>query len=757
MTSPHQADFIKEVSRRRRERRIILITIPLIVVLTYIESHFFRFGGDLPVGGNIVILALMNINLILLLFLLYLVTRNVVKLFFERKRNIFGHRLRTKLVIAFIALSLMPTIILFGLATQFISMSMEYWYSIQVEQSLKKSLEVGKRVYEDAINRGLSVGNRLSDLIKKKDLLAQRSPEPLRTLVQEARRNSQLQSLEVTSRQRKIAAKDSREGLSPLALRPQVAEVLHRVVKTREAQSQIISSPDGDLVCTVSPVIDSGDAKKIAGLVVTGTLLPRDLLASMTEISQGFENYQQMKMLKNPIKLSHLIMFSIVTLLIVFSASWFGFYLARTITVPIQELAEGTRRIAGGDLDVHIDQDTDDEIGTLVDSFNQMTVDLQASQKALEASNQELRRSSEEVERRRRYMETVLRNVAAGVISVDAEGHIQTINQSAESIFGVKAEEVVERHYTRCLQSDQMEIVKQFIEAHRVTKQKTLQRQVRSSVGNRLMTLLVTASVLHDHEGQYLGNVVVLDDLTDLEKAQRMAAWREVARRIAHEIKNPLTPIQLSAQRLRRKYLQHLSRDGKLFDECTRTIIKQVEELKHLVNEFSNFARMPTANPTPNNLAGIVQEALTLFRESHPGTRFLFRQQNPLPLLDLDREQMKRVMINLLDNAVAAVSDNGEIQVALSFDEILKIVRVEVADNGPGIPPEDKIRMFEPYFSTKERGSGLGLAIVSTIIADHHGFVRVRDNHPRGTTIVIELPGGSRAPVLPVGESPQGS
>jgi two-component system nitrogen regulation sensor histidine kinase NtrY len=266
------------------------------------------------------------------------------------------------------------------------------------------------------------------------------------------------------------------------------------------------------------------------------------------------------------------------------------------------------------------------------------------------------------------------------------------------------------------------------------------------------MTLLVTVSILQDEEGQYLGIVVVFDDLTELEKAQRMAAWREVARRIAHEIKNPLTPIQLSAQRLRRKYLQRFTEDGKVFDECTRTIINQVDELKLLVNEFSNFARMPTADPAPNDLAEIVQETLSLFSESHPSTNFIFEQQDPLPLLDLDREQMKRVMINLLDNAVAAVDGDGEIRVNLSFDEILKIVRLEVSDNGPGIPPEDKIGMFEPYFSTKEKGSGLGLAIVSNIIADHQGFIRVRDNQPRGTTIVIELPGGSRTSAEPVTE-----
>jgi two-component system nitrogen regulation sensor histidine kinase NtrY len=528
--------------------------------------------------------------------------------------------------------------------------------------------------------------------------------------------------------------------------------VIQQVTGRRESLNHITPTATGDTIWTLSPVLSSRDTKKVTGLLIVGQLLPKSLLANMAEITRGFQNYQQMKMLKKPIKIGHLIMLSLVTLLILFCASWFGFYLAKGITGPIQELAEGARRIADGDLDVHVEQDSDDEIGTLVNSFNRMTLDLQASKSALEESNLELKLSSEEVERRRRYMEIVLRNVAAGVVSVDAEGHIRTINKSAESIFGVKSEDVLHRHYSDLLQTNHMEIASKFIEMHQITKHRTMQRQVRSLVGNRLMTLLVTVSILLDEEGQYLGIVVVFDDLTELEKAQRMAAWREVARRIAHEIKNPLTPIQLSAQRLRRKYLKSFTKDGKVFDECTRTIINQVDELKLLVNEFSNFARMPAASRSPNDLAEIVQETVSLFSESHPSSDFIFEQHNPLPLLDLDREQMKRVMINLLDNAVAAVDGNGEIRIKLSFDEILKIARLEVSDNGPGVSAKDKIGMFEPYFSTKEKGTGLGLAIVSNIIADHHGFIRVRDNQPQGTTIVIELPGGSRTSTEPVAE-----
>ncbi|MEE8621918.1 MAG: ATP-binding protein [Syntrophobacteria bacterium] len=744
MISPQKPDRTREQRRRRRERTIIIVSLVLIVLLTYLESHFLQFGSKLPMGSNVIIFALMNINVILLLLLVYLVTRNVVKLIFERKRNIFGHRLRTKLVITFFTLSLFPTIILFGLASQFISTSMEYWYNIQVEQSLKTSLELGKSFYQKAINSGSTVGNQIGETVSKGDLLDHIKRQQLLNLIREARREHRLHNIAIYSNNLKPLAWDPQSESPPIVLDQPMQDVIQQVATNRRSLHHITPSTAGDLIWTLTPVYTPTDTKQMAGLLIVGQLLPKDFMTSMAEITRGFENYQQMKMLKKPIKISHLIMLSIVTLLILFCATWFGFYLAKSITVPIQELAEGTRRIADGDLDVHVDQDSDDEIGALVNSFNRMTLDLQASQAALEETNLELKLTSEENERRRRYMEIVLGNVAAGVVSVDGEGHLRTINKSAESMFGLQAEDVLHRHYSEVLQTNHMEIAGKFTEMHQITKQRTMQMQVRSLVGNRLMTLLVTVSILHDEEGQYMGIVVVFDDLTELEKAQRMAAWREVARRIAHEIKNPLTPIQLSAQRLRRKYLRRFAEDGKVFDECTRTIINQVDELKLLVNEFSNFARMPAASLSPNDLPEIVEETISLFRESHPSTSFAFEQQNPLPLLDLDREQMKRVMINLLDNAVTAVDGNGEISVNLSFDEILKIARLEVSDNGPGIPAKDKIGMFEPYFSTKAKGSGLGLAIVSNIIADHHGFIRVRDNQPRGTTIVIELPGGSR-------------
>jgi two-component system nitrogen regulation sensor histidine kinase NtrY len=271
-------------------------------------------------------------------------------------------------------------------------------------------------------------------------------------------------------------------------------------------------------------------------------------------------------------------------------------------------------------------------------------------------------------------------------------------------------------------------------------KQDILDRQIELQMNESRVTLRINLNLLEDDNGDFLGTVVVFDDMSYLIKAQRMAAWREVARRIAHEIKNPLTPIQLSAQRLRKRYLSRFAEDDNVFDQSTETIIKSVEELKILVNEFSQFARMPAAKPLSNNLNEIISEAVTLYSEAHKQIRITFSPDESIPQLQLDRDQIKRVLINLLENAVAAVGPDGEIEVRSSFNQELKMVTFSVADNGHGIPASDKPRLFEPYFSTKKTGTGLGLSIVSSIVTDHHGFIRVKDNTPRGTRFIVELP-----------------
>lgn len=315
-----------------------------------------------------------------------------------------------------------------------------------------------------------------------------------------------------------------------------------------------------------------------------------------------------------------------------------------------------------------------------------------------------------------------------------------TVNKSAERLLNISTGEVLGRHFREVLLPAQLDIVNGILRDLIMGKQDTISKQVTIPMQETKLTMQVNLSLLKDENDEFMGTVVVFDDLSNLIKAQRMAAWREVARRIAHEIKNPLTPIQLSAQRLRKRYLTRFSEDEKVFDECTGMIIKSVDEIKTLVDEFSNFARMPAILATANDLNDIIREALTLYQEAHRNISFSFRPDGAIPLIPLDRDQIKRVLINLLDNAVAAIGEGGNVDVESGFEQGSRMATFTVADTGHGIAPEDRPRLFEPNFSTKKSGTGLGLAIVNSIISDHHGFIRVKDNEPKGTIFIVELP-----------------
>ena len=478
----------------------------------------------------------------------------------------------------------------------------------------------------------------------------------------------------------------------------------------------------------------------MVGVVVVNYYVPYSLVSKMKEISSSYYEFRQLKILKNPIKTWYILTLFLITAVIVFLAVWFGVYLAKSLTNPIQELAEATHQIAGGNLNIHLGEIGTDEIGILIASFNRMTEDLRSNRLALEKTHEEVIKSNQELEQRRRYMETVLKNVTAGVISVNKDGIITTINTSAERLLQINGSDVLGRNFREVLLSHHLDIVKGLLRDMVLAKQDIVSKQVTIQLKNTKLTLFINLTVIRDDNGEFMGTVVVFDDLTQLIKAQRMAAWREVARRIAHEIKNPLTPIQLSAQRLRKRYLSRFSEDEKVFDECTEIIIRSVDELKTLVDEFSNFARMPAVQPTANNLNEIIREALTLYQEAHRTITFSFLADESLPQLQLDHDQIKRVLINLLDNAVAAIDGEGRIDIESAYNKELQMVSCIVADNGHGISAEDRPRLFEPYFSTKKTGTGLGLAIVNSIISDHHGFIRVKDNQPKGTKFIIELP-----------------
>jgi two-component system nitrogen regulation sensor histidine kinase NtrY len=713
-----------EARRRRNELIIIGIISILILILFTIEIKFPQVWGKIPVANNIIVFSLININVILILLLIFLVIRNLVKLIFERKRKVLGAKLRTKLVVAFVSLSLVPTILLFLVAVGFITNSVEHWFSAQVDQSLQGSLEVAQTYYRDFASDTVSAAQQVSKSLFKQGITkGSREISLLREQLEARRQEYYLSALSIFFKggENPIGVEDP--ALKDISLRlPN--DLLEAGFSGKEV-SRILSVGEGETITGVVPIFNSLEGGEVIGIVVASHFIPKSLTVKMHEISQAFVEYKQLKILKKPIKFSYMMALLMVTLLIVFSATWFGFHLAKDITVPIKDLAEATGRIASGDLNFRIQMKAADEIGMLVQSFNQMTGDLQVSRS--------------ELEQRKKYMEIVLKNVAAGVVSIDERGNVTTINTSAEQMLEIKGETVLERNFSEVLPKEYVGQVERLLNELKFSQKDSIERQVIVNLEGKSLSLLINLTTLRDEEGKSLGVVAVFDDLTQLIKAQRMAAWREVARRIAHEIKNPLTPIQLSAQRLRKRYLEKLQPDGTVFDECTRTIVKQVEELKGMVNEFSSFARMPASQPTPNHLNEIVQETLILFQGIQKQVHFDFIPSE-LPVVNVDRNQMKRVMINLFKNSLAAIENGGEIRIQTSYDPKLQTVRLEVSDDGCGIPDEDKGRLFEPYFSTKKSGTGLGLTIVNAIISDHNGYIRVRDNKPKGTTFIVELP-----------------
>ena len=727
--------------RRKRERHLMLVAALVLVGSTALTVYLSGPSTFLSLASNILIFGLLFLNAILILLLLFLVVRNLVKLFFERRRGIFGAKLRTKFVVAFVGFSVIPAVLLFVVAISYIGKSTELWLNSQIEQSLRMSREVVEAFRQQKGEESLAFARLVGRSLARGELLQLHARPELNGHLEGKRREYQMDLLAVYSGKMDLLG----EAFSPKLSRygqsygPETAP-LKRVLRGEE-WSRVRKLGSGEIIEGFVPIYSGYDPKDVIGFAAVGFLVPPALGEQIEVISQTYEQYRQLRSQERPIHLNYYILLTVVLLMVIFLSSWFGFYLAKQITIPLQALAEKTREVASGHLDVRLDEISRDEIGALMESFNQMTLKLRESHLALEASHRELERANVESLQRRNHMEIVLQRIAAGVISLDEEDRITTVNRAAEEMLGISREKVLHRRYGEIVDEQHMDIVQSVVAELAREGKDSLQREIHLSLDGRVLSLNIHVNMLRDEEGRYLGMVVVFDDLTELQKAQRMIAWKEVARRIAHEIKNPLTPIKLSAQRLRKRYLPQMGEGRELLEECTHTIVEQVDHLQNLVNEFQQFARMPSAQPTPQDPNPLVRDVMALYRESHPRVEIQFEAGEGIPMVPLDREQFHQVLINLVNNALAVLPEEGGcIQFRTSFNKGLRVVRLEVADNGPGIRPQDKERLFEPYFSTRESGMGLGLPIVRSIVADHGGYIRVLDRQPRGTRFVIELP-----------------
>ena len=725
--SPFDLDTAADLRSSKRDAWLIAVVALGVFLFAVFEARLPQFSSAQTLMNHLTFFLLINLNVLLLVVFVFLVGRNLVKLVLERRRRILGSHLRWRLVIAFVGLSLFPAVLLFIASTNFMDNSIEKWFDVQVEQSLEGSHEVVQAFYRETASVMLARSREIATAIGNRGLMDPTKHADLERWLEARRADRDLGAIQVFSPHRElVAVAVSKSATSGITVAPD-ADSFQRLA-ARESITRIEPLGDGDVVRGASPIIEHD---QVIGAVVVDQYVSMSLSQRAEDIERSFREYRELKLLKQPIKNTYLLTLTLITLVVVFAATWYGLSLAKGITVPIQQLAEGTREVAHGNWEIHIAGEGEDEIGTLVSAFNQMTGDL--------------KKFNAELEERRRHMETVLGNIRAGVVAVAPNGTITTWNSAAERLLGIPARQARGGHAAEVLSGSELEPVREMLRELLATGVTQGERQVEVVQMDQAFTLLAAAAPLRDPasgDDARPGAVLFFEDITQILKIQRMEAWREVAQRIAHEIKNPLTPIQLSAQRLQKRY-GHVIRDD-VFEECTRTIVKQVEDLKALVNEFSTFARLPAGSHRPEDLNGLVEEAVVLFREGHRKIRFDVRTDPKVPPLMLDREGIKRALINMLDNAVAACGNGhaqgGRIEIVTSYLASLGLVRLELADNGSGMTPEVKARLFEPYFSTKREGTGLGLAIVSAIFSNHRAFVRVRDNEPKGSRFIIEFP-----------------
>ena len=725
----------------KRKSRLWLVVSAVIVVM--LASAVFTLGSlkiPLRPQRDISFPIFFGLSTILgaaFIVLVFVLLRNLVRLWSDRRASKMGSRFKVKMVAGAMGVSLLPVVFLFFFSYSLVNRSLALWFprplEIANEQSQMLVTSFGKtefarlsRLATNAASHG-DVDDSLKALSDAVD------------------------AAWVTNAKGDVTAAYRFSPTAQAKTPGPSIEPLHPV-RIRAIRSGADVWRGGDRLYL------AGYAPFAFGTLYAARLLPGDFLERYDQIETQLGTYAAQKEHLREYKRNLILALLIVTLLLVFTTTWVALFLSKQVTVPIQALAEATREISRGNFDHRIDLQAQDELGMLVRSFNRMTEQLGEGRRRINEFTQSLEQAVEERERRRKLMETVLENIPTGVVSLDASGNITRVNSAVAQILGASARNV---HTISDLLGD--EAAKAVLHLmRRSLRMGAASREIEVPSEGKLVRAAVTVSSLGPRRSNP-GFIIVIDDLTDLLRAQRAAAWQEVAQRIAHEIKNPLTPIQLSAQRL----MRHLERGEpaassgprsgfeKVAAECAGLIVREVQTLESLVDEFSQFARFPSARLAPADLNPIVSSALDLFHGRLEGITVRTNLARTLPPVKADPELLRRVLVNLIDNAAEAMEGSAirQLTVTTRAESEDDAVVVEIGDSGHGISPEDKERLFLPHFSTKDRGTGLGLAIASRIVAEHNGSIRVEDNVPVGTKFVIRFP-AVEVPATPPAATP---
>jgi two-component system, NtrC family, nitrogen regulation sensor histidine kinase NtrY len=724
----------------RDNPRLILLGIALLLAalasLIRLADRTARFSPDFLTGS--VLYALSATNVAMLLALGFFLVRNVVKLVIERRRALPFARFRAKLVALLLGLTLVPSILVLAVGSRVVLTAVDRWFNAPMDEVLASASRIASDYYRERQTVVSDEAARLAAALSRVDLAS--DVEAIRRVIAPdvtSRRVALVQVYRVVDGAVAHSVVDVASPDMPAgAARLGGDRLAARAIESGQLVFEPVPGDDGAQVLRVAQAVRGPDGR-LTGVVLASDVLTGEMAERARRMTAAYEEYSQLRVFKQPLAGVYLSFFVLLTLIILGGATWMGLYLAKRITRPVQMLSAAAREIGAGRLEHRIEPVGDDEFGSMVESFNAMAADLSARQQRIEHASRDLERRHEDVERRHRSVETILERIATGVISIDAAGAIGRVNSAAVRLLGLSPD--AEGRPASDVLAGDLASIAGVVDGAAMASGESVAQEISLTRDGREVTLAVAATRLHG-AGGFEGTVLVLDDVTPLIRAQKVAAWREVARRLAHEIKNPLTPIQLSAERLQRKLGDDGAPYGALVTECTSTIVTEVEALKGLVDEFSQFARMPAPKAVPSSLNKAVADALTLYTGLFPALVFESHYQADLPLVRLDADQIRRVIINLVDNAVEAMQQRGRIVVETAYDAGHRIARVTVTDDGPGIPAGERDKLFLPYYSTKGRGSGLGLAIVRRIVAEHGGNVEVTDNAPVGSRFTIELP-----------------
>jgi two-component system, NtrC family, nitrogen regulation sensor histidine kinase NtrY len=701
------------------------------VVVVLLTAAVFTLGSlNVPLRprqGNefVVFFALSTIIVAALLVFSLILTRSLVRLWAERRSGQLGSRFKVKMVLGAMGVSLVPLGLLFFFSYALVNRTLNNWFPRPLEIANEQSqilLTHFETTEFDRLNH-LAAAAAIHGTLDE-DFLNRNHAIDISWVTDAS--GKVISSFDFTRQE----GGDPAGASMPMTISPESIQTIRSGAQVWKINGELYLA---------------GSAPLKDGKLFVARHLPGDFSARYAAIESQTDIYHQQKQNLRAYKREILLWLLLVTLLLLFATTWVALFLSKQVTVPIQALAEATREISRGNFDHQIEVQAEDELGTLVRSFNRMTEQLGEGRRQINEFTQSLEQAIEERERRRKLMEAILENIPTGVVSLDASGDIARINTAVVTIFGDSARDA--HTLTELIGEEAARAVLHLM--RRSLRMGAASSEIEIAASGRLVRTAVTVTSLGPRRSNP-GFIVVIDDLTDLLQAQKAAAWQEVAQRIAHEIKNPLTPIQLSAQRL----LRYLDRSAaanpsvqrtefeKLSAECAGLIEREVQTLESLVDEFSQFARFPAARLTPADMNSIVESALGLFHGRLDGIALSTDLANSLPSVKADPELIRQVVANLIDNAAESMEGSPirRLRVSTRTESDGDAVVVEISDSGHGISPEDKEKLFLPHFSTKGRGTGLGLAIASRIIAEHNGTIRVEDNIPAGARFLIRFP-----------------